>query len=271
MEFSGRCNRVYVQDVTREDMIDYQDWLLKRGLAKNTAGKKLRRLSQFYRTVMGLKLGDGLVTMADETKDIEEIPEVFEESALVKFFAACDAEDHLLFSVFLESGFRMQEVMHLTWDDVKFGDGVLCVTPKTVAKQGFSFTPKTRECRTVPVSTDLIMRLKASKEHRDASPSLSQHGSILVFPNRNGNPQACLLETCKQIGSKAGLAREACWLHKFRSTMATRWLRKADLATVQFLLGHKDIASTMRYLAPAKASSLRELADGMSTGKKAGV
>ena len=267
MEFSGRCNRVYVQDVTREDMIDYQDWLLKRGLAKNTAGKKLRRLSQFYRTVMGLKLGDGLVTMADETKDIEEIPEVFEESALVKFFAACDAEDHLLFSVFLESGFRMQEVMHLTWDDVKFGDGVLCVTPKTVAKQGFNFTPKTRECRQVPVSTDLIERLKAFRERQAAGQGITGKHSILVFPNRNANPQAAMLEMCKVIGSKAGLTREECWLHKFRATMATRWLRKADLVTVQYLLGHKNISTTQRYLAPVKNANLRDLANAMSNGK----
>lgn len=47
-EFQAGCRRVYVQDITREDMIDYQDALLRRGLTKNTAGKNLRRASVFH-------------------------------------------------------------------------------------------------------------------------------------------------------------------------------------------------------------------------------
>jgi site-specific recombinase XerD len=76
-----------------------------------------------------------------------------------------------------------------------------------------------------------------------------------------------MLEMCKVIGSKAGLTREECWLHKFRATMATRWLRKADLVTVQYLLGHKNISTTQRYLAPVKNANLRDLANAMSNGK----
>lgn len=46
--------------------------------------------------------------------------------------------------------------------------------------------------------------------------------------------------------------------HKFRATFATRTLQKADLKTVQKLLGHRDITSTMRYLAKAESKKVRE-------------
>jgi integrase len=260
-DFTGGCRRTYIQDLTREDMIGYQDQLLKRGLSKNTAGKCLRRANQWYRAVLHLKLGDGLVTQRDEVKDIATVPEVFEEEQLTKFFAVCSPWEHLVFSTFLESGFRMQEVMHLIWDDVK--DRELCVTPKTVAKQGFNFTPKTRECRQVIVSADLIARLRAWHGLQQASKA--GRDSLLVFPNRRGHPSAAFLGMCKDIGQRAGLKREDCWLHKFRATMATRWLRRMDLVTAQRLLGHKDIASTQRYLAPVQNANLTEQADAMAT------
>ncbi len=49
-------------------------------------------------------------------------------------------------------------------------------------------------------------------------------------------------------------ACESFTLHKFRGTYITTLLRNGiDLRTVQAYAGHKDIASTMRYLRPACA------------------
>jgi len=52
-----------------------------------------------------------------------------------------------------------------------------------------------------------------------------------------------------------------CELHKFGRTFATRMLQTPgmDLGTVQMLMGHKDNASTMRYLRPAESESLHDL------------
>jgi integrase/recombinase XerD len=78
----------------------------------------------------------------------------------------------------------------------------------------------------------------------------------LVFANSGGGKYTHSWDDCKAIGKKAKI--EDCHPHKFRSTFATQTLQHADLKTVQKLLGHRDIASTMRYLAKAESKKVRE-------------
>lgn len=66
----------------------------------------------------------------------------------------------------------------------------------------------------------------------------------------------CKLEEggrCEGSKSRRRECREFT-LHKFRRTYITTLLRNGiDLRTVQAYAGHKDIASTMKYLRPASA------------------
>jgi len=81
----------------------------------------------------------------------------------------------------------------------------------------------------------------------------------LVFPTKRGRPNEKVLRWCKEIAKSAKLDEKKFYLHKFRSTYATACLRSGfDVPTVQYLLGHKDVQSTMRYLAPAKNDSIKE-------------
>jgi integrase len=49
------------------------------------------------------------------------------------------------------------------------------------------------------------------------------------------------------------------WLHKFRATAVTNWRRGGiDLRTVQMLLGHRSLESTLRYWEPMAGSDLHE-------------
>jgi len=80
----------------------------------------------------------------------------------------------------------------------------------------------------------------------------------LVFPTKNGKPNTKHLLALKRIAKRAGLDKDTCWLHKFRATFATEHLRNAiDVRTVQMLLGHKDLQSTMRYLQPARGQAIQ--------------
>jgi integrase/recombinase XerD len=63
----------------------------------------------------------------------------------------------------------------------------------------------------------------------------------------------------KACAERAEFDNQDFWLHKFRSTFATRCLwAGVDLRTVQQWLGHSDMESTMRYLKPSRGEKVRE-------------
>jgi integrase/recombinase XerD len=67
-----------------------------------------------------------------------------------------------------------------------------------------------------------------------------------------------MLRILKGTAERAGLCPTECYLHKFRATFATHALQGGiDLRTVQASMGHTDLASTMRYLRPARGEKVQ--------------
>lgn len=61
-----------------------------------------------------------------------------------------------------------------------------------------------------------------------------------------------MLDRSKAVAKRAGLDAANFDLKTFRSTFATRMLRKGfDVRTVQHWMGHKSLETTMPYLVPA--------------------
>jgi integrase len=57
--------------------------------------------------------------------------------------------------------------------------------------------------------------------------------------------------------------------HRFRATYCTKLLQSGiDLKTVQKLMGHKTIESTMRYLAKAESKKVRAKVDAVQWKKQ---
>jgi integrase len=207
----------------------------------------------------------------DWPRTIDKRVEIYEREELTRFFKACNPEERLVFQVFLCSGFRSREVSCLTWEDVDWKAGTLSVRPKPE----FGFTPKSYEERTVPIPTALLESLRARwKKHQN---------STLIFPtpphpkrkNYGGDkPDAHLLELGKEIAYRAELNCKRCktqqgkcsdgpfcqkfYLHKWRHTFATQMLQSGiDIKTLQTLLGHKNIATTEKYLKSLRLDDLR--------------
>jgi integrase/recombinase XerD len=84
--------------------------------------------------------------------------------------------------------------------------------------------------------------------------------SVTVTRHRHpgGWPNKHMLRMLKAVASRAGMDPDAWWLHKFRATFATHALQGGiDLRTVQSWMGHTDLASTMRYLRPARGEKVQ--------------
>jgi integrase len=198
---------------------------------------------------------------------------MYATDTLKQLLASVSREHFILWSFFLHTGFREQEVAFCSWADVNFRRNEVSVTKKTMAQHGFVFTPKTHEERTVRVVSELMDLLR---EHKATLPA----DSFLVFPTRpakghaglikrGGRNMLNMLDLLKLDYFRAGMNCGTCrvvsggqpttcvsvpqcqkaGLHMFRHTSGTNSLRAGlNIVDVSAQLGHKDVATTMIYL-----------------------
>jgi integrase/recombinase XerD len=67
-----------------------------------------------------------------------------------------------------------------------------------------------------------------------------------------------MLQACKRAAKRAGLDEEKFWLHKFRATFCT-WHADAGVPIPHdsAMDGHKDMATTMRYIRPNRGAEIK--------------
>jgi integrase/recombinase XerD len=254
--FLRSCHKTFLDQVERRDLLNYAESLRKEGLSERTVFTRwiaVMSILKFH----GIR---GLAKRGDTPRYVENEPEAYTQEELDALFAACKPEYHVLYTFYLRTGFRKQEVMYLEYHDLDFRQRTVSVTSK--AKYGFR--PKSWDERTIPLEEGLALALEArcSADKRKG----------LVFPTRNGKPNGKHRLALTRIAKRAGLDDSRFWLHKFRATAATTWLRGTiDIRTVQSLLGHKDLASTMRYLKPMAGSDLHKKMNGLYAATSAGV
>ena len=182
----------------------------------------------------------GLTRKIDLPEPARTLPVEYSDGDLKSFFNVCLPEERALFMTFLLTGFREMEVVHLYWNDIN----AALRTVRVTAKPELGFSPKRWEEREVPVPKQLIELLE-NHQHRK--------GSRFVFASPPGNREYHMLDKCKAVAKRAKLDSARFDLRTFRSTYATRMLRSGfDVRTVQHWMGHKNLETTMRYLAPAK-------------------
>jgi integrase/recombinase XerD len=180
------------------------------------------------------------INVSIRVKYTEKIVRAYRDDELQKLFAVTDPEEQLLYNFFLATGAREQEIQYATWSDVDLEDGIFTVRDHPE----FGFVPKDREMREIPVPAELVKRLKAR-----------ERTSNLIFP-KNGKPNGHMLRTLKSLAKVAGVDPKICGLHVFRKTFATRLHRAGiDARSIQRLLGHGDLATTLAYLEAESARS----------------
>jgi len=230
------ANRSHVQDVSADDLNQFiVDLMKNQHMAANTVIHNVIIIAQFLK-----RQGRPNITRELHLPGrITTLPCEYREEELARFFAACNETERVLFSTFLMTGLREQEVVHLIWTDINFELRVVRVT----AKPALAFYPKRWEEREVPITARSAELLRSHPKRAD---------SQFVFPSRTGNREQHMLDRCKAVAARAELDAGKFDLKTFRSTYATRMLRAGfDVRTVQHWMGHKSLETTMRYLVPA--------------------
>jgi integrase/recombinase XerD len=257
--FKRLCTKSYVDEIERQDLLDFATYCMREGQEGKTVYNKLVVLSQ----VMKQHGRSKLLNTSDWPKFVETVRPIYEDTELIKLFEACTPAEEARFKFYLMSGFRDAEGRFVTWRDMDFKHMAVRVT----AKPHWGFHPKNWEEREVPVPQKLIALLR---EFRPKNAGTDDP----VFPSATGQPDGAMLEKLKAVSYRAKLNCGHCvashklkdgavktnrcaegpycsrwFLHKFRHTYATRHLQDGiDIRTLQQWMGHRDIGSTMVYL-----------------------
>ncbi|HEX6501657.1 MAG TPA: tyrosine-type recombinase/integrase [Terriglobales bacterium] len=248
----GSYRKTYVDEVNREDILQFMGDCYKLGLGNRTVYDKLVVVLQLFKRYGKIKL----IASNDWPDYVEKIRPIYEPEEIEAMLGAATENEAVFLKFLLGSGFRDGEVRHVTWRDIDLRNSLVRVTAKAI----WRFRPKNWEERVVPLPTALIEELRSLRGRKSAQPSQ------LVFPNSKGNPDSENDMIVKKVAERAKLNCGQCetkhgnrcaegpycqhfFLHKFRHTFATEHLRHGiDIRTLQTWLGHRDIKSTMVYL-----------------------
>jgi integrase len=247
IDLMRKRNKAYIDEIDRDDIFCFHTALRKRGCRDRTVANKHARLASWLR--FG---GIDKAILPPVPRYEEKLPTVYSSDQTKALLTAADPYMKICILLGLKVGLRDQELMHLEFSDINWADKTLRVQ----SKAQWGFLPKTWEQREIPIPDDLVAELAAWQKTRE--------GQALVLGTKNHQPNTKLLRTLKRMVHRAGLSCGRCdgcreikecqefTLHRLRRTYLTVLLRNGiDLRTVQAYAGHKDLASTMRYLRPA--------------------
>ena len=261
---SGRI--IYVDEVTKPLLRRFFDYLVDGdeddGPANCpfTAALKIMRVNSFVRSALHLEPGKGPATKRDYKRELKSsrVPEIYSKQEISAMFSVMDKDEHLLFSTFYESGLRKRELMFLEANDLicdELVPGRFKTEIRVQSKPAWKFQTKTGGGRTVWVSKELMDRLLRKKA--------THRASKLLFTSSAGKPDHHFWDKLKAIAKRAGLDPATVWLHKWRATAATNWLRSKelggkgwDIAFVRQQLGHEDLKSIEHYIALVRTEEL---------------
>ena len=284
--FSPRTTQAYVQWIVRyvrwnglrhpaalggEEVRDFLTYLAReRHVAASTQNQALAALQFLYREVLEQPLGE-VSGLAPARRPVH-LPNVLSREAVQRVLACLTGVPLLMAQLLYGSGLRLQECCQLRVKDLDFERGELRVRRGKGDRDRVTVLPG---AVSVPLRAHLV-RVRAVMARRAARgggfvelpgaldrkiPRASrQWGWCWVFPaareywhaeslsRRTHHIHSTVAQRAvAEAGRRSGIGqRVGC--HTYRHSFATHLLESgADIRTVQELLGHKDVKTTMLY------------------------
>lgn len=158
--------------------------------------------------------------------------EFLTKEEIVRLLEASTPTYRPIFFTYLKTGLRKGELIHLEWSDVDFSRGQIRVVNKAL------HNIKRYKERFIPMDGPLI----------DVLRSIPKGKSRYVFTTQNGTlRENNIFRELQRTARKAGIETHVT-IHVLRHTYASLLVMEGvDLRTVQVLMGHSDIQTTMRY------------------------
>lgn len=213
-----------------------------RGLAWATCNCVVHGLRFFYGTTLGRATGGFHIPRAKQPQRLPEILSRAEVAALID--AAGSPRDRALLATTYGAGLRVSEVVHLKIGDID--SARMCLRIRH-AKRARDRTGLLSE----PMLGELRAYWSAARKQPGGPRSPGRDREDWLFPStRAGQPitRQTAAELFHAAKDKAGISKQG-GIHSLRHAFATHLLEDGvDLHTIQRLMGHGSIKTTMRYL-----------------------
>jgi site-specific recombinase XerD len=217
-------------DLGPEHIRAYQLALLRDNATWSLYNQTVCALRFLYRRTLGRpEVGD----LIPYGKKSNPLPTVLSPEEVLQFFAAAaPGRDRTLFRTAYACGLRSQELLHLQVGDIDSARQVIHIR-----------AGKGRKGRLVPLSVRLLEELRSY--WRLGRPA------TWLFPGTNpAQPlsDGALHRICQRVWGQSGLSKRVT-THTLRHSFATHLLEAdVDLATLQALLGHNHLRTTLGYI-----------------------
>ncbi|MBU1193228.1 MAG: integron integrase [Proteobacteria bacterium] len=243
---------------------------VERKVTASTQNQAFNALLFLYRDVLGIEFGDFRNTI--RAKKNQRVPVVLTMEEIKAVFVHIKGEMELALTLIYASGIRVTECVRLRVQDLDFGNHSLIVRSGKGDKDRVTLLP---EFLHEPLKLHLenvkaihendlgighgavylpdALEKKYPRANKEWSWQYVFPAAALAIDPRSGmirrhhvNQQA-LQRAMKHAVIQAGLTKKAS-VHTLRHSFATHLLQSGyDIRTIQDLLGHKDVSTTMIY------------------------
>lgn len=264
---------VRLGDVTQEAIEKYKAWRKSVPVAKNGSNSSkvkpssVRKGAKSYTVNFELTTIKTLFILAVKWKYLDKSPaegvkplkaedskprRFLTDAECERLLRACEPEYYPIFFTLIHTGMRKAEILNLEWSDLNFKRRIIKIQRKAF------WIPKTGE-REIPMSDAVAATLENVPKQ-----------SHFVFPDEDGEAMDpnFLRKQLIRIAQNAGIY-DLTEVHALRHTFASRLLmRNVDLPSVQKLMGHSAIETTLIY-SHQTTDHLREAVEKLSAADPA--
>ena len=263
--------KVGLDGASAEDVKGFLTYLAsERDVAASTQRQALNALVFLFREVIGAEPGD--LSGFQASRRPTRVPTVLTEAECKLLFAELEGTAQIMAKLTYGAGLRVTELIRLRIQDIDFDRGIVTVRAGKGGKDRVTVLP---EALKVPLSRHFIDLREVYERDREAGvpgvwlPSVVEHkipkaGASWswqwVFPSRQlaVDPRsgvqrrhhvsdAAFQIAIRKAADKAGIAKRVT-PHTLRHSFATHLLQAGhDIRTVQELLGHAKVETTMIY------------------------
>lgn len=281
-KFQGFIRNKEVQSLSSVDVKDFMEYLaVKRKVAASTQNQAFNALLFFYKHIIKKDFGDHSKTL--RAKRRHYIPVVLSREEVHSILEHLIYPNNLIVKLLYGCGLRMFECLNLRINNFNFDAGILTV-----------HDGKGKKDRTVPLPETILPELKAhlervknlykkdlnsgfdgafmfdaiEKKYKNCAKELVWQWffpakKLTTVPDTKEIKRYHFHETHVQVAikgvvKKLGICKRVA-THTFRHSFATHLLQaNYDIRTIQELLGHSDVRTTMIYTHTIKSQTVKE-------------